>query len=117
MERVDLAHVHGTDRQRRWRQGGVQHWSTTTVTFGQLADGRWFAERTGRGADADDHQRGACVFGSDDQARELALRLAYSWMREGEWSPVPAAFGPDGEPVDGLPWRSAGGRWFLEGGR
>ncbi len=116
MDRLDLTRQHGVDRQRRWRHGGAQTYATTSVTFGRLAYGRWFAERTGRDADNDDRQQGACVFGADDQARELALRLAYSWMRQGEWRAQPAAVGPDGKPLDNLPWVRRGSDWMLEGG-
>jgi hypothetical protein len=114
VERVDLRWQHGTDRHRRWRRGGSQSWATTSITFGRLADGRWFAYRSGHGADRDDRQQGACVFGVDEQARTLALRLAYSWMREGEWRPVPASFGPDARPSDGLRWVRRGADWFLD---
>ncbi|SNY29121.1 hypothetical protein [Paractinoplanes atraurantiacus] len=114
MERVDLAHVHGTDRQRHWVRGGAQTWDRTSVTFGKLADGRWFAVRLGHGAHGDTD---AYVYGADDQGHLLALRLAYSWMREGEWRPEPAAYGSDGQPIDdGLPWVKRGGSWFLDKG-
>lgn len=114
MERVDLARQYGTDRQRRWRRGGAQTWSTTSVTYGRLADCRWFAERCGQGADPDDKALGACVFDAGALGEQLALRLAYSWMRDGDWRPEPAALDSDGRPVDGLPWVRRGGAWFLE---
>lgn len=114
MERVELQHRHGTDRQRCWRQGGAQTFWTTTVVYGRLGDGRWFADRSGYEADIDDRQQGACVFGADDQAAQLALRLAYSWMRAGEWRPQPAGFDAHGRPVDGLPWVRRGSDWMLD---
>jgi hypothetical protein len=115
MDRVDLVWQFGTDRQRRWRQGGISEWNTTSVQFGRLADGRWFADRSGYLADTEDRQKGACVFSADERGRTLALRLAYRWMSEGEWRPQPASFDGSGQPTDGLPWRRSGGQWFLDG--
>ncbi len=111
MERVDLTHAYGTDRQRRWRTGAVGAWDTSTVTFGRLSDGRWFAERTGPAAAGDGD---AYVYGADERGHELALALAYGWMRGGDYRPVPAAFDGDGKPIDGLPWRRSGAEWFLD---
>ena len=113
MDRVDLTHEYGVDRQRKWASGSPAHWQYTAVVFGRLVDGRWFAERHGRQADVDDRQQGACVFGGDEQGERLALRLAYSWMREGDWSPMPASFDELGHPTDGLPWIRIGQRWRL----
>ena len=110
VDRVDLTRVYGTERQRRWRQGSAQEWDASTVTFGRLADGRWFAERTGAQAPGDGD---AFVFSADDQGRELALRLAYGWMRGGSYEPIPAAYGADGKPMDGLPWVRVGSGWQL----
>ena len=110
MDRVDLAQVHGTDRQRKWRRGG-QTWRSASVTFGRLADGRWFAARTGPDASGDED---AYVYDDTGQGRTLALRLAYRWLRDGGWHPVPATLGPDGQPVDGLPWVRRGGEWVLD---
>ena len=110
VERIDLAHVHGTDRQRKWVSGG-QTWRASSVVFGQLGDGRWFAEHTGHGARGDED---AYVFSADNKGRTLALRLAYRWLAAGDWRPVPAAMGPDGKPVDGLPWVRRGGTWYLD---
>lgn len=115
MDRVDLTPLDGTDRQRRWRQGGAAEWDTSAVTFGRLAGGRWFAERTGHLSDFEDRQGGACVFGADELGHTLALRLAYSWMRDGEWRAQPAKFGADAKPCDGLPWQRRGGDWYLPG--
>lgn len=114
MDRVHLHRVFGTDRQRRWRQGAVAAFDTTEVTFGRLSDGRWFADRAGYEADADDRQQGACVFGTDEQGRQLALRWAYSWMRGGDWRPQPARFDGSGRPADGLPWLRTGQDWYLK---
>lgn len=105
MDRVQLGLEHGVQRQRKWRDRGSQASGLITVTFGRLADGRWWA------AWSRDHD-GAYVFAE----RERALRLAYRWMRDSgrRWWPMPAAFGPDQRPVDGLPWVRRGGEWFLE---
>lgn len=113
MERVDLVWENGVDRQRRWVSGATQGWNHASVTFGRLADGRWFAHRTSPQARGD-HL--AYVFGAGEQDEQLALRLAYRWMSEGEWRPWPAAFGPDGQPLDGLPWMRRGSDWILNDG-
>lgn len=111
MDLVNLTHVHGVDRQRCWRNGPSQSYAARTVTFGRLADGRWWADMRGYGIHGDQ----AYVYGSSDRDRERALRLAYRWMREtgGQWLPTPAAFGPDGRPTDRLPWVKRGGEWFF----
>lgn len=116
MERVDLIRAHGKHPQRRWRNGRTAGSNVTVVTFGRLRDGRWFAERHGRDADADDKQLGACVYAADELGRTLALRLAYRWMRDlgGQWTASPAAFDARGKAVDGLPWVRRGGEWALE---
>lgn len=110
MDRVDLTHEYGVDRQRAWRDRATAASNLQRVTFGRLADGRWFADRRERG--------GAYVFTADDQGETLALRLAYRWMREagGRWWAAPAAYDNRGEPVDGLPWVRRGGEWHLEDG-
>lgn len=108
MERIDLTHTYGVDRQRCWRNGATAAPHTVRVTVGQLGDGRWFADLSGE-------PDGACVFGADDRGEQLALRLAYRWMRDagGEWLPTPAAYDARAEPVDGLPWVRRGGEWHL----
>lgn len=113
MERVDLAYEYGVDRQRAWRDDSSQSAFLTVVSFGRLANGRWYAQRRGWAADGDDRRLGACVFGADAKGKTLALRLAYSWMREGQWWPRPAAFDA-GVPADGLPWVRRGGEWVLD---
>lgn len=113
MERVDLTWEYGTERQRKWGFGSPGGWEYSAVSFGRLADGRWFAQRYGRQADVDDRQQGGCVFGTDEQAEQLALRLAYSWMSEGDWWAMPASFDGFGRPDDGLPWVRIGQRWKL----
>lgn len=108
MERVDLTHEYGVDARRAWRDRATAASNARRVTFGRLADGRWFASRSG--------EPGAYVFGADDQGETLALRLAYRWMRDagGRWWPTPAAYDGRAEPVDGLPWVRRGGEWHLE---
>jgi hypothetical protein len=87
------------------------------VSFGRLADGRWYAELAGSRNQFEDADQGAHVFAATEGGRTLALRLAYRWMRDagGTWRPTPAAYNSRGEPVDGLPWVSRGSEWFLEG--
>ncbi len=114
VDRIDLTRAYGVDRQRRWRHGGAQSSGTTSICYGRLGDGRWFAERTGRQADNDDRQQGACVFDTGERGRVLALRLASSWMRDGAWVAQPAAFDASGRPVDGLPWVRRGSDWMLD---
>lgn len=114
MERVDLVHEFGKLPLRRWAHGGQQSYRSTTVSIGRLADGRWYAERHGSQADVDDRQQGACVFADDDRGEVLAGRLAERWMDGDGWRPVPAQFGPDAKPSDGLAWVRRGADWFLD---
>jgi hypothetical protein len=108
MDRIDLTHEFGVDRQRAWRDRPTAASNLQRVVFGRLADGRWFA-------DAGDRE-GAYVFNADERGEQLALRLAYRWMRESgrRWFATPAAYDNRSEPVDGLPWVRRGGEWFLE---
>jgi hypothetical protein len=110
VDRVQLHLEFGVDRQRRWRDRATTASNARFVTFGRLADGRWYADRH----DYD----GAFVFDADEQGRTLALRLAYRWMREagGRWWATPAAYDNRSQPVDGLPWVRRGGEWHLEDG-
>lgn len=107
MERVDLAHVYGTDRQRAWRTAGP-YWQERRVEFGRLGDGRWYAN------DSRD-PGGAYVFDADELGEQLALRFAYRRMRQegGDWLPTPAAYDGHGNPTDGLPWKASGRHWYL----
>jgi hypothetical protein len=116
MDRVDLTGQFGTDRQRCWRSGWAEGPFVTTVTFGKLADGRWFADRRGREGDSDDHRFGACVYAATDLGRTLALRMAYRWMRTSSscWKAEPATFDTERRPADGLPWVRRGGEWVLQ---
>jgi hypothetical protein len=114
VDRVELVYETGVDRQRRWRNAGTQSAHLSQVEFGRLADGRWYAWPTGRWAGLDIHA-GAYVFAATERGRDLALRLAYRWMRDagGTWWPTPAAFDSHHRPVDGLPWKALGGEWYL----
>jgi hypothetical protein len=110
VDRIDLMREYGVDAQRRWRNKGTAAANMTFVTFGKLADGRWYANRS-------DDKAGAYVFSADELGHTLALRLAYRWMRNegGRWWATPASYGPGGtEPADGLPWVRRGGEWHLE---
>lgn len=109
MERVQLHLVHGTDPQRRWRNAATGASQLVHVTFGRLADGRWYADRTREPG-------GAYVFDNSQNGEALARQLAYRWMSEagGRWWATPAAYDSRAEPVDGLPWVRRGGEWYLE---
>ena len=87
MERVDLAHENGKAPEQSWISGGPQSPFRSTVRVGQLADGRWYAERVGRAASVRDKQQGACVYESGDRGRYFAVATARRWMRTvgGEW--------------------------------
>lgn len=109
MDRVDLIHEYGVDRQRAWRDRATAASNCQRITFGQLKDGRHFADCRDRD--------GAYVFAADQLGHDLALLLAYRWMAESgrHWFATPAGY-RDGEPADGLPWVRRGGEWFLEAG-
>lgn len=111
---MHLTHQDGVTYLRKWHHGWLHGPNVTCIVHGCLADGRWFAERYGRLADADDRQYGACVYGAGEQDRILALRLCERWMRDGEWKPTPAAYDADQQPADGLPWRLRGRNWVLD---
>jgi hypothetical protein len=87
MERVDLAQVHGKTRHERWRNGWEQSPFVTFVEVGELGDGRWFAERVGRGASRRDKREGACVY-AGTKAEHYARGTVRRWMRTigGEWA-------------------------------
>lgn len=84
MERVDLTQVHGLDRRARWHNGWQWGPFVTFIEVGQMPDGRWYANRTGRGANWWDLRKGACVYDREHYARATARR----WMRTvgGEWT-------------------------------
>jgi hypothetical protein len=86
VERVDLTWEDGKTRLERWRHGWAQGPFVTHVGVGQLADGRWFAERTGRAATRRDMQEGAAVY-AGPHAEHYARGTARRWMRTigGEW--------------------------------
>jgi hypothetical protein len=116
MERIDLAHQFGVDRQRRWRNAGSGMSWVVEVAFGRLADGRWYAVLTGSRHQIEDDAQGAHVFAANELGKTLAVQLAYRWMRQagGNWLPTPAAYDNRGRPADGLPWVARGGEWHLE---
>lgn len=99
----------GVQRRMRWRNAATASSRVTFVEVGQLADGRWYVDRTRE-------REGAYVFGPDERGRLLAVRTAQRLMDDGHstWWPTVAAYGPDGEPCDGRPWVRRGGEWFLE---
>jgi hypothetical protein len=81
VERIDLTREHGKHRLARWTHGWSAGPFVTVVTVGRLADGRWYAERHGRGANPRDLRDGGCVYAADDRGRRLALDTAARWMR------------------------------------
>jgi hypothetical protein len=86
VERIDLTWLDGKERYQTW----ASRWSlgpfATHVCVGQLADGRWFAERYGRGASRRDLREGAAVY-SGPHAEHYARGTARRWMRTvgGDW--------------------------------
>jgi hypothetical protein len=73
VERVDLTREHGKDRRAEWRHGWEHGPFVTVISIGLLADGRWFAERHGRGASRRDLREGACVY-AGPRAEHLGAR-------------------------------------------
>lgn len=86
MERVDLARVHGKTRHQIWHNGWPLGPFVTHVCVGELADGRWFAERYGRNASVRDLREGAAVYAGPN-AEWYARATARRWMRTvgGTW--------------------------------
>lgn len=84
---MDLVWVSGRTNVARWRRGWDQGWDATSVTIGRLADGRWFAQRSGYYASMRDKREGACVYGPDGRGEHLARATARRWMRTlaGDW--------------------------------
>jgi hypothetical protein len=76
MERIDLAQLDHEVHQR-WTTGEPGHWRYAVTAVGQLADGRWFATKSGWRWD------GAYAAADERQACEAAER----WMarRGGDW--------------------------------
>jgi hypothetical protein len=86
VERIDLTRLDGKTRHQTWRRGWVYGPFVTHVAVGELADGRWFAERYGRAASVRDLREGACVY-AGPKAEWYARGTARRWMRTvgGEW--------------------------------
>lgn len=86
VERIDLTRLDGKTRHQTWRHGWVYGPFVTHVAVGELADGRWFAERYGRAASVRDKREGACVYAGPD-AEHYARGTARRWMRTvgGTW--------------------------------
>lgn len=118
MERIDLSQVPGRRAHRRWHTGWIDGPFVTVVTVGRLPDGRWYAERYGRGASRRDVREGACVYADGEHGRHLAMATARRWMRAvgGDWTPVPAGYDAQQRPIDGLPWERHGRGWVLPEG-
>lgn len=117
VERVELMYEYGVRRRRRWRNAVSGSAFLVQVSVGQLRDGRWFAQCAGYGIAARYDGEAAYVFDNRTYGEQLAVRLAYRWMRDlgGRWEPTPARYSADGShPDDGLPWRRAGGGWVLD---
>lgn len=86
MERVDLTRVHGKTRHGLWRNRWALSPFATFVGVGQLEDGRWYAERYGRGANRWDLRAGAAVYAGPN-AEHYARATARRWTRTigGTW--------------------------------
>ena len=86
VERVDLTWLDGKTRHQIWGTRWPLGPFATHVCVGQLADGRWFAERYGRDASVRDKREGAAVY-SGRHAEWYARRTAARWMRTigGTW--------------------------------
>jgi len=82
VERVDLVREFGKTQHQRWRDGWSDGPLVTYIAVGQLADGRWYAERYGRGASRRDLREGGCVYAGPN-AERLARATAGRWMRAG----------------------------------
>lgn len=89
VERVDLTRVDGKDRVARWHNGWTLSPFVTFIEIGRLEDGRWYAERVGRGASWRDLREGAAVY-AGPRAENYARATAGRWMRAtgGEWREV-----------------------------
>lgn len=87
VERLDLTWLFGKTEHQRWHAGGLYGPFATVVAVGQLADGRWYAERHGRGASRWDRREGSCVYRAGGRSRRLAEDTAARWRRTagGEW--------------------------------
>lgn len=96
-EPIQPRHTPGIRRVRRWRKGHISHWACQHVTLAELADGRWLVEHA---------THGARTYPDRAQAEAVATRMTNS----SEWVEVPAAYGPDGQPV-GPGWVRRGGTW------
>jgi hypothetical protein len=86
VERIDLTRLDGKERHELWHNGWPLGPYVTHVCVGQLADGRWFAERYGRAASRWDLREGAPVY-AGPHAEHYARATARRWMRTigGDW--------------------------------
>lgn len=86
MERIDLTWLDGKTRHQRWRHGWVYGPYVSHIEVGELADGRWYAECTGRAASSRDKREGAPVYAGPN-AEHYAWKTAGRRMRTvgGEW--------------------------------
>lgn len=80
MERVRLTWQVPCRPWQAWRHSAWPH--VSRITFGRLAvDGRWYAERLGHLAAAEDDGC-ARVFAADDAGKQAALALVQAWLDE-----------------------------------
>jgi hypothetical protein len=89
----------GHQRVRRWQSGHTSHHASRHVTVGTLPDGRWYADHT-------ETTIGARAYPTEGEAQRAADAL----MTGGEWRPVPANFGADGQPIE-PGWVRYGNEW------
>ena len=90
MDRVELAREFGKRPARTWRCAALPVLRCRFISVGQLADGRWYAHRTGL-ADA-------FVF-HDEASAQRMTDLGEPTVKTR--MPMQAVFDGDGNPVDG----------------
>ncbi len=101
-ERLELHTVFGKVGLRRWRSGTLNGHDEQTISVGRLEDGRHWAWHSGI-------HGGAFVYPSEREADVLAA----GWRSDGRaWHPIPASFGPDGQPSDNGTWIPHGQTWL-----
>jgi hypothetical protein len=98
-ERLNVSVIYEKKRLRRWRIGRLNTHTERHLTFGRLADERWWVQLSG--------QPLAWVYAYERDACDHIDRI----LAKGEWLPVPAEYGPDGMPADGGSWQPAGQTW------
>ncbi len=111
VDRVQLHHEFGTRPLKRWCTESAYGPFSEHVTFGRLADGRWFCHVTRQ-------PQGAWVYPATDDGERQALEHCERWMAESEqrFVPTPAVYDGFGQPADGRQWVKQGSNWVLPEG-